>query len=634
MNTVRTKKVLIYLALAAVFLFTLSGSFSRFLDGYELKSLDFRFLVRPAIHTTDKVAMIEIGDDSIEKLGRFPFDRSYHALMVKALSEAGARAIIFDIFFSEEAEHDDELEGSISKAGNVYLPYVFNLRVDSSFGAPEAFGYVAKDLDRFIIVSKATGHINIIPDTDGKFRRIPLYVKYEGVPYPYVSFLASLDYLGVKGDASDVVPGKYLKCGSGINIPLDDRSDMIINYAGKWGSSYRHYSYVDVLQSYLTGEPRMDLSIFRDKLCVIGLTAAGTVDLHPNSFESLYPGMGIHAEIFNSLISRNFVSRMSREANAAILAILILVVSFMTLSTKPARMLFRLIGVIAIFVLGAIILFNISGIWIDMIYPVFTVSLVYIGLTLYRYVGEWKKRLLFENELSIAKRIQESFLPEKLPECAGLEISAVMFTAKQVGGDLYDFVEFSPDRLGIMIGDVSGKGIPASLFMSLVSGEFKFFAKQDSLPEKALLDLNQTLLKKSSSKLYVTMFFSIFDMKARTMAYSNGGHLPVIWARPGKEAKFLDVEDGTPLGMTESGYSGGSVGFEKGDVFLFYTDGITEAMNMEEAMYGEERLVAMVNAKIGLASKDILAEISKDVRKFEPKAGQHDDMTLLVVKIV
>ncbi|MFA6281146.1 MAG: PP2C family protein-serine/threonine phosphatase, partial [Candidatus Omnitrophota bacterium] len=260
--------------------------------------------------------------------------------------------------------------------------------------------------------------------------------------------------------------------------------------------------------------------------------------------------------------------------------------------------------------------------------------LVYIAVTLYKYVVEWKKRLLFEQQLDIAKKIQESFLPKKILTVKGLDVAATMLTAHQVGGDLYDFIEFDSEKIGIMIGDVSGKGIPASLFMAMVVGTFKSFVNKDVMPEETLSKLNAKLVSEAGSNLFVTVFYSMFDLKNKTFLFSNGGHMPVLYLAKDKEPEFLDVEEGLPLGLMDNSYSGAQVGFKKGDLFIFYTDGVTEATNIKEEMYGKERLTFQAMANKDLPAKNILDNLAKDIRKFEPKSIQHDDITLIVIRIV
>lgn len=622
--------------LPMIILSVLLISYLRLTDNYELETLDYRFLLRPSQAATDKVVLIEIGDDTLKNLGRWPLDRSYHALLVKALSGAGARAILFDMFFSEPREYDGEFENAIRDAGNVYIPFVFDLDAEKKSHYTSAKGYIAKNLPDISAAAKEEGHINIFPDIDGKFRRVPLLIKYNDTWYPYISFLVACDYLDIPVKDAKIIPGKYISFGD-MKIPLEDSSNMIINFSGRWGKTYKHYSYSDVIQSYLAPtigqKPILDLNIFKDKVCVIGLTAAGTVDLHPNPFETLYPGFGIHAEIFNSMLNRRFIARASKEINLIILIVLMVLITITTLKTKPIKGFFILIAASIAFIFTGMLLFIVSRLWIDLFYPALILVLLYLSLTLYKYISEWKKRLLMENELSIAKKIQESFLPKRLPEISGINMAAAMFTARQVGGDLYDFKVFDSGRFGVMIGDVSGKGVPASLFMAMVTGAFKSFAVAGAMPQDVLANLNTKLVKESASDLFVTMFYSVFDLNNGRFEYANGGHLPVLHLSEENKHEFLDVENGAPLGLMDNTYSGAQINFNKGDLFIFYTDGVTEAMNAKRDMYEKERLVNVAKKNRHKPSRYILEAIEKDIRKFEPKPIQHDDITLIVVKI-
>lgn len=630
----RLKTLLGYLALAAVVLAVPAGSYFHIFDNYELDSLDLRFALRPPQKATDEVVIVEIGDDTIEYLGRFPFDRDYHAVLVKALTDFGAKAVVFDIFFSEASPGDKEFEEALKAAGNVYLPNVFELE-PGRHAVPRSTGYLGKCLEPFETYARGTGHINIVPDMDGKYRRIPPYIEYRGTYVPQLSLAVACDRLGLKPEDIDLAPGRYLRLGKDIRIPLDAGSSMIINYSGKWGKAYRHYSYVDILQSYFAKssgqEPILDGSLFKDKVCVVGLTATGTTDVHPNPLETLYPAVGIHPETYNAIVTRRFISRVPRAVNAAILILLAAFIAFATMKLKPPRSLVVLLATVLFFNIAMAALFFAWGIWADVAYPVVIMFLVYLVLTLRRLLREWKTRLFMEHELDIAKQIQQSFLPKSLPEVPGLEAAAAMMTARRVGGDIYDFVPFDREHLGVMIGDVSGKGIPAALFMAMVAGSFKFLSTSAE-PEKVLFNLNAKLVKESASNLFVTVFYTVFDMKDRTVAIASGGHLPLLYLPKGKGAEFLDVDEGAPLGLMDGAYSGRKVRFSPGDVFVYYTDGITEAMNPRGDMYGQERLVKVVEANRVLPAEALIKTIEKDVRRFEPVTIQHDDITVIVVK--
>jgi CHASE2 domain-containing sensor protein len=623
---------------AVLMLAALAASYFRVFDNFEALTLDTRFVLRPAkAVVSDKIAIIEISEDTVAKLGRFPFDRQYHAIIINALTEFGARAIVIDLLFSAPQEHDAELAEAVAQSGRTYLACALDIDNAGRSDIVTAKGYAAECLGDLAKKAKGVGHINAIPDPDGKFRRISPYISYKDRLYPNLSFLAACDYLGVPKKDIELYPGRYLNCGRGLIIPLDEKSNIIVNYSGKWGEVFKHYSYVDVLQSYMApavgDKPILNPELFKDKICVVGLTTLG-MDIHPSPFEPIYPGCGIHAEILKSIINKDFIARVSRWINLAVLVFLCALIAAITLITKPIKGLIALIIIGSSFVASCLALFDIYGLWLDIVCPLVVMILLYLSLMLYKYISEWKNRLRSEYELGTAKTIQQSFLPKKVPQTPGMDIAAAMFTARQVGGDLYEFIEFEDGRLGVMIGDVSGKGIPASLFMAMVMGEFRCFVAADLGPREVISRLNAKLVKESASNLFVTMFYTVFDLKGKSLEFANGGHLPLLLLRKGKESEFLDVEEGAPLGLLDGDYSGRSANFNKGDIFIFYTDGITEAMNNKREMYGKERLAAVAKRFMDLPAKDILENIEKDVRRFEPKSTQHDDMTIIVAKLI
>jgi len=631
------KKISGFIVPCALILLALAVSYFRVLDNFEFGALDLRFLLRPAKTVpADKVVLIEVGDDSVAKLGRFPFDRKYHALLIGALTEFGAKAIVFDVLFSAPQEHDTELEEAVAGSGRTYLPFALDIDSANKSDVISAKGYASECLASLAAKARGTGHINVVPDPDGKFRRLTPFIKYNDKLYPNMSFLVACDYLGINKNDVKLYPGRYIDCGGRMTIPLDEKSGMIINYSGKWGKVFKHYSYVDVIQSYLAiamgQKPLLNPDFFKGKVCIIGLTTVG-MDIHSTPFEPIYPGAGIHAEIFNSVINRNFISRASRWINTVILIILMVLISLITFTTKPVKGLLALILLVTVFIVLSLALFDIYGIWLDMICPILVMILLYLSLTLHRYASEWKNRLKHEYELGAARKIQESFLPKAAPDVKGVDIKASMLAARQVGGDLYEFIKFDEDRFGVMIGDVSGKGIPASLFMAMVLGEFRCLNVAHTEPREILSLLNAKIVKESTSNLFVTMFYAIFDLKNKSVSFANGGHLPLLRMSKRKPPEFLDVDEGTPLGLIEGGYSQKETSFAPGDLFVFYTDGVTEAMDRNHNMYEKERLVSVVDRSIDLPAIDILKNIKNDVRKFEPESTQHDDITAIVVKI-
>ncbi len=644
MDITGLKQKLAVPALAAIiFLFIAGVSYLRVLDNYELETLDIRFRLRPDIPVSDKIAIIEIGDDTINKLGKWPISRKYHAALLNALSGAGAKAVVFDIFFSEESDLNSDMEFSeaIKRSGNVYLPYVFNIAVKGRRDIPVADRLQEEVLDKLNKFAKGTGFINILPDSDGKFRRVPPIIKYGGKVYPHVCFLVWSDIAGSKYEDMKIEPGKAVRLGK-LKVPLDTNSNIIVNFPGKWQDTFRHYSYIDIIDSHISlsfptiikREPTLDLTPLKDSICFVGLTATATPDAHPSPFDSLYPGVGVNASLLNSFMTGKFIKRIDKLTNMLVL----LVLAFITyMATKKGRKLFGFLLVFVIviaYVLLAILLFILFGLWVDIIYPVVTAFFVYLGLTFAKYLAEANKTELMEKELGIATKIQQSFLPKENPEFPGLDIAAKMITAKQVGGDLYDYVKIDDGHFGIMIGDVSGKGVPAALYMARVVSEFKTSAIRANDTRQAITRLNNRLSNEEGAGLFVTLSYLVFDIKNKALNYSSGGHLPVILCRQKTgETKLLDAKDGMPLGLFSASFSQESAALEQGDVIVLYTDGVTEAMNNKNEMFGEEKLVNIVKEKRRLSAEELVSSIQDEVAKFEGKQKKHDDTTVIVIRV-
>ena len=226
------KTFLKVLGLFLVILIILAVSYFHILDNYELEALDMRFRLRPKIPSTDKVVVVEIGDDTIKYLGRFPFSRDYHAVIARALAEFGAKAVVFDIFFSEPHSTDKDFEEALKFSGNTYLPSVFEL--ESKSGAiPRASAYAGECLESFLTFARGSGHINVVPDIDGKYRRFPPYIQYGNTFYPQLAVLVACDFLGIKqkevaclGETSSV-RRKYKNTAR--------YRSLMYNYSGDWG---------------------------------------------------------------------------------------------------------------------------------------------------------------------------------------------------------------------------------------------------------------------------------------------------------------------------------------------------------------------------------------------------------------
>jgi phosphoserine phosphatase RsbU/P len=244
-----------------------------------------------------------------------------------------------------------------------------------------------------------------------------------------------------------------------------------------------------------------------------------------------------------------------------------------------------------------------------------------------------------DTELAIAGEIQQSFLPGTIAPLAGFDIAAKNLMTREVGGDFFDVVplEVIPlthDRLGLMIADVSGKGIPAAIFMALsrivVRVNATWYADQ---PAEAIRRSNTIISADSKSGMFVTLFYGTIDAKTRTLTYVNAGHNPPILCHAA-DGTFEELEGtGMALGATDDArYTYGQKVLSPGDLLVMYTDGITEAENPRQEMFGEERLRAVIGRVRMQHSGEVISGILDAVKEFSGDYPQSDDITLMVIK--
>ncbi len=614
-------------------------SYTHAFERYELQTYDWRFSLRGQRPVSDDIVLIDIWDDTLQKLGRWPFDRQYHAALIQVLAKYGVKALIFDVEFVEPHDQDAKVVEATKAAKNVYFAFGFSSPILLPDGKFFSKKIEAKLLPEYEMASKGIGFVNAWPDLDGKRRRVMPIISYEGRNYYQFSFKVLMDLLNVREDQAVFKPGRYLELSKKLRIPLDEDGCFLINYAGLWQKTFQHYSYVDILSSYgsiLSHEkPAVNLSKLRGKICIVGLTAQGTHDTNPNPLETVYPGVGTYANVINTVLQKDFIRRLDRVTNLLILILIAFCTAWVSFYKKPLVSFFYTLATLTIFMSVVINLFIYAGIWIDLFYPVTVITLVYGAGTLTRIIRESRKRELIENELKIASQIQQSFLPASLPAQKGMEVAVFMKPAKAVGGDLYAFVPLGDEKIGIMVGDVSGKGTPAALFMGKTVSEFKFSARDRTDPSEALSKLNNSIASESTGGLFVTVTYAIFDLKNKKLTLSNAGHLPVVAAGADNRAEFLTVEGGMPIGVMEGAeFANKECPIRVGECYAFYSDGISEARNRKKEEYSAEQLQRAILEHRAKPAQAILDNVIQEVTQFIGKAEQHDDMTLIVVKIV
>ena len=253
-----------------------------------------------------------------------------------------------------------------------------------------------------------------------------------------------------------------------------------------------------------------------------------------------------------------------------------------------------------------------------------------------------KKRL--EEELRIARVIQMSLLPRGPLDVPGLAITALCVPAREVGGDYYDFFQLPGDRLGVLIADVSGKGTSAALYMAELKGLVLALSQMYESPRKLLIEVNRIISEHLDSRSFITMTYAVLDVQQGSMTFCRAGHTPLIFLpapSPTAPAARVLTPSGMVLGLRIDGAAEKfselleeeRVDLATGDVIVLYTDGITEAMNRDQDLFGESRLSRIVEEHGHLDSGELRERILREIEAFVGGADQHDDMTMILLKV-
>jgi sigma-B regulation protein RsbU (phosphoserine phosphatase) len=254
-----------------------------------------------------------------------------------------------------------------------------------------------------------------------------------------------------------------------------------------------------------------------------------------------------------------------------------------------------------------------------------------------------KKRL--EEELRIAHEIQMSLLPQGPLLMEGLSVTALCVPAREVGGDYYDFLPLGDQRVGVLIADVSGKGTSAALYMAELKGLVLSLSEIHTSPRALLIAANRIIAHHLDARSFITMTYAVIDLRAQTMTYARAGHTPLIYvpgACPGGAPRQVQIlaPDGMVVGLKlDNGEMFArhlveeTIALQPGDLYLLFTDGISEAMNSRDDLFGETRLGQLVETHADLPSEELRERMLREIAAFVGDAPQHDDMTMILLKV-
>lgn len=249
------------------------------------------------------------------------------------------------------------------------------------------------------------------------------------------------------------------------------------------------------------------------------------------------------------------------------------------------------------------------------------------------------ERERMQKELEIARHVQMKLLPKESPRLPGYDVAGVCIPATEVGGDYFDFISLGRGKLGIAVGDVSGKGVSAAIYMTLTKGILQSHVGFNDSPVTVLGRVNSLIYRTIEKGIFVSLFYAVLDTSKRELVYSRAGHNPGFLLKQDSDNFESLHPPGMALGLDEgelfsSIIRENTVALSAGDVLVFYTDGITEAMNVREEEYGETRLMKCISDNSRLTSREMVDQITADVNRFAGTQPQHDDITLVVMRVL
>ena len=633
------------------------------LKALDLRLHDWRYRLRGPVAASDRIALVEIDDRTLRAFKDvWPLPRENYAIAIDALANAGAQAIGVDLLFlgenSEDQVGDDMLAAVAAAHLNLVLAISFQphdvslggtlaIPVDSTalirHGRPVSqqrlaiAQSVSLPYDALMANARALGHTAVLIDGDGVIRRIPQFVQFGEWAYP--SLVLRLVEVAARGDTTlpqfELSPdGVHIFWhGRQMQVPCDEEGATSIAFAGDQDAFAHRYSLLQVLQWYRNDDTAALARAFRGKLVLIGATAVEqhATDIGATPFSDAAPLVYIHANAVNAALRGRFLAHVPAPWIMMSLIALGLGLGLVFSQVSLARA--ALVALAALLAVAALD----YGLFVfkDIDLPPLGALLV-PPLTLAAVGNEWRREAehrarMRAKELDVARSIQQHLLPSTPPALEGLEVFGSNLPADEIGGDYFDWLALDDDKLAVVVGDISGHGIPAALLMAHLRASFHATAEAGRSPEDIVATINRSLARATAGK-FATFFLAVISVRERRLRYCNAGHNPPLLIRNGT-LQLLHAT-GIPLAILEDGeYTGGEEPFNAGDVLVIYSDGIPEAV-VARQFYGDERLhdYALKLAQSDLSAVAFVNHILADVRAVAGKGMHADDVTLVVVR--
>ncbi len=633
--------------------------------------------------TSDNVVVVLVDDSSVREVGEWPWLRYQMAQLIERIALAEPAAIGIDVYFTQpdptrpeafasaylpeemDAETrarvltlpnwDEALRAAVQRNPTVLARVALAGQVgdgeQSRFTPAEELFYPTVEgtpppatpefplfltsFDELDIEAASQGVVNGPPDSDGIVRRVPLSVMAGEVAAP--GFAVELARIrqgadAIRWDGQKVIVGDT-------SIPSDERGNL----------RFKMGDYPEeelVIPAYSIFEGSFAPEELARKVVIIGVGATGTGDVVATPLASEVLGPLVQAQAVDAILEGEWLSRPAWAQSLEIIAALVLFglllaagYTFWNWWLIPAG------GLALALPIASFLAFDQANLLIDPARPLLIGFCAGIGLLLSRYVlalmelVEQRIRAAEQaKENENARKIQMSMVPSaatlaRLDERA--EIGAVLEPAKSVGGDFFDALKISEDQLLFLIGDVSGKGMPAALFMALSKMLSKSnLARAGDGFQDAVAALNRDLMEQADEEMGLTMLIGLLDCSTGALQLVNAGHENPMLVRKNGSVVTLGMVGGPPFCVTEWNYPVEDFQLAPGETLVVITDGATEATNEKDTLFGNEGVIASLKAKAGESAMNSASYLAEQVRRFEGSSDPTDDLTIFAIRNV
>jgi serine phosphatase RsbU (regulator of sigma subunit) len=609
----------------------------------------------PRSRASAPAIIVAIDERALDARGQWPWPRTVMAELLRGILAAGPAAVGVDLFFAEpdraspagDAALAEAIEGEKVVLGIAGLEYR-----DRRFPFPPATAPVRISTKRELALQRYDGQLQsraeigraaagrglISSEAKGVVRRVPLIARIGQVLVPSLS----VEMIRVASDTPLLRltdrGGEYLELGIGkSSVPLQSDGSMYIYFGHE--DSQRFISAEQVLSG---AAPVEDL---RDKLVLVGITGLGLLDYQVTPLGERIPGVEVHAQLIEQMYDGNYLRRPAGATwlEAALLLVAGALLVLWVPTVRPWMSASLLVAILAVLIAMGLAAFR-AGYLIDVVAPLIGASVLFAGLLASTLAeADQQRRLLREaqlrvaGELEAARRIQMGLLPaprELFAPERRFTLDAQLEPARTVGGDFYDCFMLDEHRLFFLVGDVSGKGLAASLFMALSKSLLKSIALRGAgEPAEIVCAADAEIGRDNPESLFVTVFAAVLDTRTGHVRYCNAGHEPPVLCQPGEAPQRLTEFAGPPLCViADYPYESGELELRPAGWMCAVSDGVTEAMNPRYELYGAQRLVAALAASASREPYAVLAAVREDVRRFAAEAEQSDDVTLVCVR--